>query len=451
MSHPRSNDLPRLSRRDWLKLAAAGVTMSSASGWFERLAADTAKNPQRKRACILLWMTGGPSQMDTFDLKPGHANGGPYKEIQTSAPGLKIGEHLPKLADHGDRLAVIRSMSTKEADHGRATYLLRTGYVPQGPIQYPPLGALVSREIGDPAAALPNFVSVAPFRGFNPAAFAGGFLGPQYAPLIVGENNFGRGAPNQVDQALKVQDLDVPGGVEKAHADARLSLLQEMDHDFAVSRPGVAPDSHRSAYDRAVRLMKSDAAKAFSLDEEPGALRDAYGRNLFGQGCLLARRLVERGVPFVEVTLANAGQGVFGWDTHNQNFDNVKKLCEILDPAWATLMTDLKQRGLLDTTLIVWMGEFGRTPKINPQQGRDHWPTSWTTVLAGGGIKGGQAYGKTSAGGDAVEDKPVGVADLLATAVTALGMNPNKQNNSTEGRPIRIVDKVGTPIREVLT
>src|SRR4051812_34891832 len=179
---------PRLSRRDWFKLASAGVLGASSSGWLKVLADDAARNPQRKRSCILLWMTGGPSQMDTFDLKPGHANGGPYKEIETSARGLKIGEYLPKLAEHGDRLAVIRSMSTKEADHGRATYLMRTGYVPQGPIQYPPLGALVSKELGDPAAALPNFVSVGPFRGFNPAAFASGFLGPQYAPLIVGEN-----------------------------------------------------------------------------------------------------------------------------------------------------------------------------------------------------------------------------------------------------------------------
>ncbi len=449
----RSYDLPRLTRREWMKLAAAGVAASSSSGWFEAMAADAAKNPQRKRACILLWMTGGPSQMDTFDLKPGHANGGPYKEIQTSAPGLKIGEHLPKLADHGDRLAVMRSMSTKEADHGRATFLMRTGYVPLGPIQYPTLGALVSKEIGDPTAALPNFVSVAPFRGFNPAAFTGGFLGPQYAPLIVGEDNFGRGGgqqPGQIDQALKVQDLTVPASVEKAHADTRLNLLSTMDEEFAARHPGVAPESHRSAYERAVRLMKSDAAKAFKLDEEPDALRDAYGRNLFGQGCLLARRLVERGVPFVEVTLANAAQGVGNWDTHNQNFDNVKKLCGVLDPAWATLMTDLKQRGLLDSTLIMWMGEFGRTPKINGQQGRDHWANSWTTVLAGGGIKGGQAYGKTSAGGDAIEEKPVDTPALLATAVKALGINPSKQNNSPEGRPIRIVDKKGFPIEEVL-
>jgi hypothetical protein len=451
----RMNDLPRLTRREWLKLATAGVAAYSSSGWLEAMAADTAKNPQRKRSCILLWMTGGPSQMDTFDLKPGHANGGPYKEIQTASPGLKISEHLPKIAEFGNHLAVIRSMQTKEADHGRATYYLRTGYMPQGPIQYPSLGALVSKENGDPMAALPNFVSVAPIRAFNPASFGAGFLGPQFAPLIVGENaGFGqqqRPGQDQIDRSLKVQDLDVPASVEKAHADARMGLLTDMDTEFASRRPGVAPESHRNAYERAVRLMKSEASKAFKLDEEPDALRDAYGRNLFGQGCLLARRLVERGVPFVEVTLANAGQGVFGWDTHNQNFENVKRLSGVLDPAWATLMTDLKQRGLLDSTLIVWMGEFGRTPKIaQDRQGRDHWPNSWSTVLAGGGIKGGQAYGKTSAGGDAVEEHPVAVPDLMATIVKALGINPNKQNNSPEGRPIRIADKTGNPIKEVL-
>jgi hypothetical protein len=444
----RTNDLPRLSRREWLKLAAAGVTAYSASGWLEAIAAETAKDPRRKRSCILLWMAGGPSQMDTFDLKPGHDNGGPYKEIQTSAPGLKISEHLPKIAEHGDRLAVIRSMSTKEADHGRATFLMRTGYLPQGPIQYPSLGSLVSKEIGDPMSALPNFVSIAPFRGFNPASFGAGFLGPQYAPLIVGEDGIFRGAQpqprDQIDRALKVQDLDLPASVEKAHADARLNLLQEMDSDFAASRPGIAPESHRSAYDRAVRLMRSEAAKAFKLDDEADAVREAYGRNLFGQGCLLARRLVERGVPFVEVTLG-------GWDTHQNNFDQVKRLSETLDPAWGTLMGDLKQRGLLDTTLIVWMGEFGRTPKIAKERtGRDHWANSWSTVLAGGGIKGGQAYGKTNAGGDAVEEGKAGVGDLMATIVSALGIDPLKQNQSPEGRPIRIADKNGNPIKEVL-
>src|SRR4051812_47451904 len=171
---------PRLSRRDWLRLSAAGVVAHSVSGWIEALAYDAAADPGRRRSCILLWMTGGPSQMDTFDLKPGHANGGPFKEIETRASGLKISEHLPKLAEFGDRLAVIRSMATKEADHGRATYLMRTGYLPQGAIQFPPIGPLVSKELGAKDAPLPNCVSIAPNRGFNPAAFGPGFLGPQY-------------------------------------------------------------------------------------------------------------------------------------------------------------------------------------------------------------------------------------------------------------------------------
>jgi uncharacterized protein (DUF1501 family) len=196
--------------------------------------------------------------------------------------------------------------------------------------------------------------------------------------------------------------------------------------------------------------MRSAAARAFDLDEETPALRDAYGRNQFGQGCLLARRLVERGVPFVEVSLGGPMQNVFGWDTHQQNFDNVKRLSEILDPAWGTLMEDLHLRGMLDSTLIVWMGEFGRTPRINPNKGRDHYPNAFTTVLAGGGIKGGQAVGKTSADGTTVEDRKVSVPDFLATVCQALGVDPMKQNVSNVGRPIRIVDKAAVPIEEVL-
>src|SRR5437868_7812070 len=178
---------PILSRRDWLRLAAAGVVGSSMSGWLDVLAAQTANDPRRKRSCVLLWMAGGPSQMDTFDLKPGHANGGPFKERQTSAPGLKISEHLPKIAEFGDRMAVVRSMSTKEGDHGRATFLMRTGYLPTGPIQHPTLGSLVSKELGRDDNPLPNFVSIGPYRIFSPAAYGPGFLGPQYAPLLVGD------------------------------------------------------------------------------------------------------------------------------------------------------------------------------------------------------------------------------------------------------------------------
>ncbi len=444
-----------LSRRDWLKLSTAGVVGTSMSGWLGALADDAAKDPRRKRSCILLWMNGGPSQTDTFDLKPGHANGGPFKEIETSAPGLKIGEHLPKIAKFGDKMAVIRSMSTKEGDHSRATYLMRTGYLPQGPVQFPALGSLLSKELGADDAALPNFVSIAPFRGFSPAAYGPGFLGPQYAPLIVGDNAFQfaqqqQQNPNAYEQALKVQDLAPPAGVGADHTDARIELLQGLEKDFLAEHPEVAAKSHQTAYDRAVRLMKTDAAKAFNLEEEKAAVRDAYGRNLFGQGCLLARRLVERGVPFVEVTLAGLNGNPAGWDTHQQNFDQVKALCGVLDPAWAQLMADLKERDLLDSTLIVWMGEFGRTPKINPQQGRDHYPNAWSTVLAGGGIKGGQAVGKTSADGTTVEERPVSVPDLLATVCLALGLDPMKQNQSPIGRPIRLADPAAKPIKEIV-
>jgi hypothetical protein len=448
----RSSDLPRLSRREWLQLSAAGVLGCSVSGWLEALANDTANNPKRTKSCILLWMNGGPSQMDTFDLKPGHPNGGTFKEIETSVPGIKISEHLPKIAKFMDHMAIIRSMSTKEADHGRATFLMKTGYLPQGPNQYPSIGALISKELGKSDAPLPNFVSIAPYRQFNPGAFGSGFLGPQYAPLIVGDMgvNFQQNQ-NDYERALKVQDLDLPAGVTERQANARIELLQGLEKDFAAKHPGVSPQSHQTAYERAVKLMRTAAAKAFTLEEEKDSVRDAYGRNLFGQGCLLARRLVERGVPFVEVTLAGlSNQQVFGWDTHGDNFNQVQRLSGALDPAWATLMSDLKERGLLDSTLIVWMGEFGRTPKINQGRGRDHWANSWSTVLAGGGIKGGQVIGKTSDDGMAVEERPVSVPDLLATVVMALGIDPLAQNISNVGRPIRLVDKTANPIKELL-
>jgi uncharacterized protein (DUF1501 family) len=228
-------------------------------------------------------------------------------------------------------------------------------------------------------------------------------------------------------------------------------LLGSMDREFSEARPGLPAQSHRGAYERAVTLMRSSATRAFDLDEEPARVRDRYGRNLFGQGCLLARRLVERGVPFVEVTLATLGNLTLGWDTHINNFDSVRRLSEVLDPAWAALMTDLKERGLFDDTLIVWMGEFGRTPRINPQGGRDHWANAWTTVLAGGGIRGGQVYGRTSADGTAVEEgRQVSVPDFICTIARGLGIDPTRRNMSNVGRPIHLVEPSGRPIEEVL-
>lgn len=448
MTHYRS-----FSRRDLLRLAAQSFAGISASGWLPALAAQAASDPQRKRACILLWMTGGPSQLDTFDPKPGHANGGPVKAIDTSVPGIQISEYLPNLAKQMQHVALVRSMSTKEGDHARATYLLRTGYLPQGPIHFPTMGSVLSKELGRHDAELPNYVSVSPYSFLSPGAFGPGFLGPRYAPLVVGGSGAGVMNPagnRDYAQGLRVKNLGLPDNVTPKQADTRLSLLGDLERDFADRRGGVSAESHRDAYDRAVRMMRSETVKAFNLDEEPAELRDAYGQNLFGQGCLLARRLVERGVPFIEVSLNQSGNRSFAWDTHADNFNSVKSLCDVLDPAWATLLSDLRDRGLLESTLIVWMGEFGRTPKINQNQGRDHFPTAWSTVLSGGGVNGGQVVGKTSADGMTVEDRPVTVPDLIATICKALAVDPLNQNMSDLGRPIRLADPDAKPIHEIV-
>ncbi len=442
---------PVLSRRDWLKLSACGAFGVSMSRWLPALAEEIAASKERRRSCILLWMSGGPSQMDTFDLKSEHENGGPYKPIDTSVPGIQISEHLPKVAQQMEHCAIIRSMTTKEGDHTRATYLLRTGYLPQGPVQYPTLGSVWSRELGSDESELPNFVSVAPYRFLSPAAFGPGFLGPKYAPLIVGDGNANPGRNNDYEKALQVKNLAPPAAVIAEQTDARLDLLASLEADFAGGHPGIPPTSHRAAYVQAVRMMRSEAVKAFDLTQEEDALRDSYGRNQFGQGCLLARRLVERGVPFVEISLngVQGGQGL-GWDTHQNNFDSVQKLSGVLDPAWATLLEDLKARGLLETTLVLWMGEFGRTPKINDMKGRDHFPVAWSTVMCGGGIRGGQVMGKSSPDGMTVAERPVAVSDYLATACLALGIDPMGQNASNVGRPIRIADPAAKPLNELL-
>ena len=441
------------SRRDFVNMIAGSLAGVSASGWFSALATKAAADPQRARACILLWMPGGPSQLDTFDLKPEHANGGQFKPIDTSVAGIQISEHLPNLAQQMEHVSLVRSMSTKEGDHARATYHLRTGYRPQGPIHYPAIGAALSKELGSPESELPNYISITPNGFLSPAAFGPGFLGPQYSPLVVGGPNIAPvPQPNQAAQVnLGVKNLNLPPKVSMEQADARLDLLSQMEEDFLASRGGLSAESHQTAYEKAVRMMRSQVVKAFTLDEEPDELRDRYGRNQFGQGCLLARRLVERDVPFVEVALANVpGSRVFGWDTHQNNFEAVKTLSGVLDPAWATLIADLKERGMLDSTLIVWMGEFGRTPKINGNNGRDHFTAAWSTVLCGGGVQGGSVVGKTSPDGMTVEDRPVAVPDLIATICRGLGVDPTNQNMSNVGRPIPLADNEANAIEEIL-
>ena len=442
-----------LSRREMLKqLSAYGAFGTSMSPLLPVLANEATRSTTRHRSVILLWMTGGPPQTDTFDMKPGHENGGQFKPIETSVSGIQVCEHLPQMAKLMQHCVPIRSMSTKEGDHTRATYLLRTGNLPQGPIDYPTLGSLFSKELGRENSDLPNFVAVAPYTSFSPAAYSPGFLGPKFAPLVVGDaNRIVNAAGTNYDQSLAVKNLSLPAGINTERADARLALLGDLESDFASQRPGFNAESHQSAYAAAVRMMRSEAVKAFQLDDEKAALRDAYGRNQFGQACLLARRLVERGVPFVEVSLNGVNNNqTFAWDTHAQNFAAVKGLLGVLDPAWSTLITDLKDRGLLDSTLIVWMGEFGRTPKINPQAGRDHFPNAWSSVMCGGGIKGGQAIGKTSDDGMKVDDRPVSVQDLFATMCAVLGLDSMKQNISNVGRPIRLADPTAKPIREIV-
>lgn len=422
----------------------AGVLGGATAPWFTAFAQENAKNPKRQKSCILLWLSGGPATIDMWDLKPGHENGGPFKELSTDVPGLKLGEPLQKLSKFGKDLAIVRGMSTREGDHGRATYYLRTGYVQQGALQYPTLGSLFAKELGDPASEMPSFVSISPFRQLNNAAFTSGYLGPMFAPLIVGEGSFGPPpSGSMVDELLKVQDLDRPKDIEESQATGRFDLLKDLQNQFGSDRPNLVVQSQHLAYQRAVKLMKSVGAKAFDLTTEKDKTRDDYGRNLFGQGCLLARRLVEQGVPFIEVNLG-------GWDTHQNNFDQVKNLAGILDSGWASLMADLRERGLLESTTILCMGEFGRTPKINGGRGRDHFPNAWSAVLAGGGIKGGQAYGKTSADGTTVEEGKTDVPDLLSTLALALGIDYNKNNASNVGRPVRVVDKVAKPIQSLI-
>jgi hypothetical protein len=371
-------------------------------------------------------MDGGPSHKDTFDLKPGTANGGPFRAIPTAVPGIQISEHFPRFARLTQHAAIIRSMSTGEGAHGRARYYLHTGYKEGvAGLVYPSLGSICSAEIGRPESTLPNFIAV------GNRSFGSGFLGTRHQPLIV--NDPARGVENLRPLIPANQFTN------------RVGLLEEMEQTFhRTTGPGVG-NSHRTTYQRAVNLMQSREARAFDLSLEPAATRAAYGSSKFGEGCLLARRLVETGVSFVEVNLG-------GWDTHQNNFARVRQLSAQVDPAMSQLILDLRDRGLLDSTLVTWMGEFGRTPRINQrgaQPGRDHYPRAWSTVMVGAGIRGGQVVGQTDAEGATVTDRPVSAIDFMATVCRVLGIDYTKMNQTAIGRPVRIADRGATPIQQL--
>jgi Protein of unknown function (DUF1501) len=414
-----SSHLTERTRREVLQLSAAGVFAGSLSGWMPLLAKEAAKTPTKKhKSCILLFMDGGPTHKDTWDLKPDSKGAGEFKPIKTSAPGIEISEHLPKVAQHMHRGVLVRGMSSPEGAHGRAKYFTHTGFREgQGGVVYPSLGAIVSQQIGRADATVPNYVSIAG------RTYGSGFLGPKHQPLQVQNATTG------------VEDLKAL--VSSNQFGRRVDLLKEMEAAFHREYKVDPINDHKTTYERAVALMQSKESKAFDLSQEPSASRSKYGSGRFADGVLMARRLVEVGVPFVEV-------GLGGWDTHQDNFDRVKKLSGEVDAALSALLADLADRGLLDSTLVVWMGEFGRTPNINSRgtkPGRDHYPRAWSLAMFGGGLKGGRTIGKTDKEGAEVVERKTSVQDFLATSCELLGIDHTKENITPTGRPIKIVDK----------
>jgi hypothetical protein len=409
-----------VSRRGFLRSLAAGAALAGLR-WSDYLSAYAGELKKQDRSCILLWMAGGPSQFETFDPQPGAPTQGPTKAIATSAPGIQIAEHWTRTATVMQDLAVIRSMTSKEGNHGRATYLLHTSYPPSGGIVHPGFGALVAQQLGAADFDLPHFVSISG-QTVGPS-----FLGVRYAPFVVTD-------PNQPPDNLA-------SPVNRERLTRRLDLMKELEAPLA--RTGAAPlvRDHETLYDQTAQMVLSPRTKAFSLVGEPDRVRDLYGRSAFGQGCLMARRLIEAGVTFVEVQSP-------GWDTHGTELETLKKLIPPVDQGTAALMADLKVRGLLDKTLVIWMGEFGRMPHINIAAGRDHYPLAFNVALAGAGVKGGRVIGATDKEGVEVVERPVSVSDLFCTFCQALGIDPRKENQSNVGRPLPIVE-TGTAVAEV--
>ncbi len=385
------------------------------------------KGKRTADSVILLWMGGGMSHIDTFDPQPGTDVGGPFEAIGTTARDIRISQYLPRLAKEFKQLSLIRSMTGSEFDHDRATYVMHTGYPPLSSMKHSTLGSVVAKYKGPPRdECLPPYVSI----GID---WAAGYLGPKYAPYYVG-------AAQQANA-----NLVAPRGIGQARFNDRLKLLKEFDKSFNRLHPGdAAIAAYAQSYNAALLMMRPKTAKIFDLDDEPQAVREAYGaKSGFGQGCLLARRLVQSGVRFAEVALG-------GWDTHQDNFDRVQQLSGELDVAVSTLLQDLQSKHLLERTVVLLTSEFGRTPNINGNNGRDHWPRVWSAAIGGGGLQTGRVIGRSDQGQE-VADQPIRVGDLHATICEALGIDFTQSNYSPDKRPFRIVkDESAAPIRELL-
>lgn len=413
----------KFSRRDLCKVAV-GSTLSFMLPGFELKAAQK-RGPERQKSVIVLWMGGGPSQLETWDPHPGTAIGGPGNAIKTVVPGLQISDMYPLLAEQLDGMSVIRSMVSKEGDHERGTKYLKTGYRPEPTTVYPALGAIITHETPNQSLEIPQHISM----GNTQFPARGGYLGGHL-------------------DAFRVQDPgknigNMRAGVESPRQNRRLENLNIVSQAFQKGRTIQTKKTlHQSTIDRALTMMSSEQLNAFEIEKEPESVRKAYGDSSFGRGCLVARRLVEQGVHSIEVNLS-------GWDSHANNFTGHQTQAKMLDPAFSSLLKDLKARNLLDSTIVLCIGEFGRTPKINPLEGRDHWPTGFSCIVGGGGLKGNVIIGETDpTGKEKKPTEPVQIQDLYSTILQNLNIDYKKELISPIGRPLALSD--GTPIEKLI-
>lgn len=423
-----------IARRDVLKVGALSALGLTLPQWLRLQAAEKKKAP----ACILLWLDGGPSHLETFDLKPDAPSEvrGPFDPIKTSVNGIEICELMPNLAKQMDKVAIIRSMTSPLGEHNFGSHYMLTGYKPSPVLQYPSYGSVVAKMRGS-HEVLPPYIAVPSFN-----RMAGeGFLPSSCSPFAVG------GDPGR--PGFAVRDLNLYPEMTPDRLERRKAFRQEIDafsRGFEESTGNDSPELQQ-----AYRLISSpQAKKAFDLSLESGKTRNRYGRKTLGQSCLMARRLIEAGAHFVTVTDR-------GWDTHNRLVNRLKegytggKVGKIptLDLAFSALLEDLDKRGMLDTTLVVVMGEFGRTPKLNTAGGRDHWPRVFSVALAGAGIKGGQVIGKSDSRGEGPAHRPVKPEDLARTIYQALGISARHELHTSDGRPI-LVNQHGKLISELI-
>lgn len=428
-----------ISRRSFLKVGALpvlGLSLGELAAQRQAAAAEGG----RPASMIFIWLDGGPSHLETFDLKPEapEETRGEFKPIATNVPGIQICEHLPKLARVQDLYSIIRSVTHTDSNHGAGNHLMTTGRSTPVPVgcgnsvsYHPSLGSFAAHERTAPHGLPPYLTLGRAMRSGGP-----NFLGARYAPLVVGSD------PNSPD--FQVEDVSLPAGIDTARLDARRGLLRQVDRlQRLADQPNDPITGHDSYARRALELMTSREAKAaFEINGEAAAVRDRYGRTRFGQQCLLARRLVEAGVPWISIHWG-------GWDHHFNLFNDMKRMLPELDPALAALLFDLKDRGLLDTTLVTMLGEFGRTPRVNKGPGRDHWGPGMSIAIAGGGTPGGVVVGATGPDGHSPVERPLSPQDFACTILSKIGVDYRKEFHNELGRPVQMVTG-GEPISELM-